>query len=57
MRAGDTPRIKRAIAALNGRLEFILDAYETITFVDILGKVGGNFISYRVYNDGKITER
>lgn len=57
MRANDSARSIRAQKLLAGRLDYILDIYEAKDFVEICGKVGGDSISYRVYDDGRITER
>ena len=57
MRARDSVRERKAQKAINGRLDFILDVYEESRFVVITGKSGGNVITYRVYDDGSITEK
>lgn len=57
MRANDSARSIRAQKLLAGRLDYILDIYEAKDFVEICGKVSGDSISYRVYDDGRITER
>lgn len=57
MRVSDSPRAIKAQKIINGRLDFILDVYEAIGFVDITGKIGGDTVTYRVYDNGTVTER
>lgn len=57
MRASDSPRAIKAQKMINGRLDFIFDVSEAQGFVEITGKVGGDTITYRVYDNGTITER
>ena len=57
MRVSDSPRAIKAQKIINGRLDFILDVYEAIGFVDIMGKIGGDTVTYRVYDNGTVTER
>lgn len=37
-------------------LDYILEAVPTPDFVEIVGRVGGDTITYRVYNDGSAYE-
>lgn len=39
------------------RLDYILDYYSAPDFVEIVGRVGGDTVTYRVYNDGYMYER
>ena len=57
MRARDSKRAIKAQKALSGRLDFILDLYETSDFVEITGQAGGDTVTYRVRDDGSISER
>lgn len=45
------------IASVKQRFDKILDIYKDNKFTEITGKTGGDTITYRVYNDGTITER
>lgn len=49
---------KKVKEALNKvYLEQVLDWYETSNFVELVGKVGGDTVTYRVYDNGTVTER
>lgn len=39
------------------RFDKVLDVYEARDFVEITGKIGGDTITYRVYDNGMVTER
>lgn len=59
MRANDSPRARRAqirLAAEAGP-DYILDVYEVRDFVEITARTGGGTTVFRVYDDGRITER
>lgn len=47
-------RVKRQF---KGRFDKIIDTYDCGDFVEITGRIGGDVITYRVYNDGRICER
>lgn len=57
MRANDSARSVKAQKKICGRLDYIIDIYESVGFVDITGKIGGDIITYRVYDNGTVTER
>lgn len=42
--------------ALEG-LDYILETIPTPDFVEIVGRMGGDTVTYRVYDDGSIYER
>lgn len=50
-------RIKKAQEKVLGNLDYILETYPTPDFVEIVGRVGGDTVTYRVYNDGSVYER
>lgn len=39
------------------RLDHILETIPTTDFVEIVGRVGGDVVTYRVYNDGSVYEK
>ena len=39
------------------RLDYILEAYPAADFVEVIGCVGGDTITYRVYDDGSMYEK
>ena len=38
-------------------LDYILEAIPTPDFVEIIGRVGGDTVTYRVYDDGSVYAR
>lgn len=38
-------------------LDYIMETIPTPDFVEIVGRVGGDTVTYRVYNDGSVYER
>ena len=50
-------RIEEAKKKVADRLDCIIDSYAILGFVEITGKCGGDIITYRVYDNGMITER
>ena len=38
-------------------LDYIIDCYPAPDFVEIVGRVGGDTVTYRVYDDGTMYER
>ena len=50
-------RVKKAMDIALERLDYIID-YEVATdFIEIVGKIGGDVITYRIYDDGAVYER
>ena len=43
--------------ALNEGLDYVLEVIEAKDFCEVVGKMGGDTITYRVYDDGRIYER
>lgn len=50
-------RITKAKDLVKDRVERIYDIYEEENFIVIIGIIGGDLVEYRVYDDGRITER
>ena len=50
-------RVKKAMDIALERLDYIIDYEVTTDFVEIVGKIGGDVITYRIYDDGSIFER
>lgn len=50
-------RIERAEEYALQRLDYIIDSYSASDFVEIVGRVGGDIVTHRVYDDGSIYER
>lgn len=49
--------IKKAQKKVLEKLDYILETYPTPDFVEIVGRVGGDTVTYRVYNNGSVYER
>ncbi len=50
-----TRRVKIAISKVY--LDSVLEWYESRDFVEIVGRKGGDTLTFRVYDNGTITER
>lgn len=50
-------RVEKALITLDERVETIYNTYEAPNFVEVVGSIGGDTVTYRVYNDGTVTER
>ena len=53
----ENDRIEKAqdIALNEGGLDYVIDVVSTPDFVEVVGKMGGDTITYRVMNDGQFT--
>ena len=52
-----TERVREAQDKVLEYLDYILEAVPTPDFVEVVGRVGGDTITYRVYNDGSVYEK
>ena len=52
-----TERVEKAHNKVLEHLDYILETFPTLEFVEIVGRVGGDTVTYRVYNDGSIYEK
>ena len=50
-------RIEKAQRIALERLDYILDTIPTPDFVEIVGRMGGDTVTYRIYDDGSVYER
>lgn len=50
-------RVNKAQDKALESLDYILDCVETPDFVEVVGKMGGDVITYRIYDDGRVYER
>ena len=50
-------RIRKAQDKVMEHLDYILETVPTPDFVEIVGRVGGDIVTYRVYNDGSVYEK
>ena len=52
-----TERVRKAQDKVLEHLDYILETIPTLDFVEIVGRVGGDTVTYRVYNDGSVYEK
>lgn len=52
-----TERVRKAQDKVLEHLDYILETVPTLDFVEIVGRVGGDTVTYRVYNDGSVYEK
>ena len=50
-------RIEKAPNKVLESLDYILETIPSPDFVEIVGRVGGDTVTYRVYDDGSMYER
>ena len=50
-------RVKKAMDIALEQLDYIIDYEVTTDFVEIVGKIGGDVITYRIYDDDTVYER
>lgn len=50
-------RIRKAQDKVMEHLDYILETVSTPDFVEIVGRVGGDVVTYRVYDDGSVYEK
>jgi hypothetical protein len=55
--ASNKQRIKRAQDRAMESLDYIIDYFEMPDFVEVTGRMGGDVITYRIYDDGRMYER
>ena len=50
-------RVENAIEKALVSLDYIIDYRSALDFVEVTGRMGGDVITYRVYDDGSMYER
>ena len=53
----DKTRVKKAMDIAVEQLDYIIDCYAAPDFVEVTGKMGGDIITYRIYDGGSVYER
>ena len=53
----DKTRVEKAMDLALEHLDYIIDHRTAPDFVEVTGRMGGDTITYRIYNDGSIYER
>jgi hypothetical protein len=54
---GNKERVNKAQDRAMESLEYVIDCREASDFVEVTGYMGGDVITYRVYDDGRMYER
>ena len=57
MAKGTTERVRKAENMALESLDYILETIPMPDFVEVVGRVGGDTVTYRVYDDGSMYER
>ena len=57
MAKNEKGRVRKAEDKALESLDYILETIPTPDFVEIVGRVGGDTVTYRVYDDGSMYER
>ena len=57
MRETQKERIQKAQDRALESLDYILETIPTFDFVEIVGRMGGDTVTYRVYDDGSMYEK
>ena len=57
MRRTQKERIEKAQDRVLENLDYILETIPAPDFVEIVGRMGGDTVTYRVYDDGSMYER
>ena len=52
--AKNQERMNRAQDRALENLDYVMDCYETPDFVEVTGRMGGDVITYRVFDDGRM---
>jgi hypothetical protein len=55
--SGNKERVNKAQDKALESLEYVIDCREAPDFVEVTGYMGGDVITYRVYDDGRMYER
>ena len=50
-------RVKKAMELALERLDYIIKYHIAPDFVEVTGEMGGDVITYRIYDDGSVYER
>ena len=53
----DKTRVKRALDIALEHLDYIIDYSTAPDFVEVTGRMGGDVITYRIFDDGSVYER
>lgn len=55
--ARNKERVNKAQEKALESLDYVMDYHEAPDFVEVIGRMGGDVITYRVYDDGTMYER
>lgn len=55
--AAGKPTFAEALRDTRDRFDYILEENKTPNFVEIVGKIGGDVLTFRIYRDGNVYEK
>lgn len=55
--AASKPTFAEALRDTRDRFDYILEENKTPNFVEIVGKIGGDVLTFRIYRDGNVYEK
>jgi hypothetical protein len=55
--SNNNDRIQKAQDRALESLDYVLDCQAAPDFVEVTGRMGGDIITYRIYDDGRMYER
>ena len=56
MRKSVKEEMKDVIKTTEDRFDYILEEHKTSDFTEIVGNIGGDVLTFRVYKDGSVCE-
>lgn len=55
--ANNAERVKRVQERALESLDYVMDYHVDPDFVEVTGRMGGDVVTYRIYDDGRMYER
>lgn len=52
-----TGKQKEAYEEIMDSLDYVLETHRTPDFIEVIGKMGGDVITYRIYKNGMVGEK
>ena len=55
--AEERPTFEESVESVRDRLDYVMEEHKDPDFLEIIGKMGGDVITFRVYKDGTVYEK
>ena len=55
--AEERPTFEKSVESVRDRLDYVMEEHKDPDFLEIIGKMGGDVITFRVYKDGTVYEK